>query len=289
MVSLYVNKIGRLVNLGSSSQGNSFYIELLSEKNTKPLRMLLEVGFDFNELLKRMVKNNIKLNDIDLVVVSHKHHDHSRSMIEFVRRGIPVYAPKQAFEEWNVFYQEQCLLKEYEWKKLDNGIQVMPLPLEHNDKNEKVETFGYIFNVDLTFNMLFATDTKYIPQDLSNFSFDVIFIEANYLEDTVRYALQDAEKHKNQGNISRYARLVDSHMSLENMVQTLDGSIRDGAKPFNLSKTQVVFLIHLSSNKMTNEQYYKEFTRNYLERTKNKTKKNSNLKVVVCKRDGGFL
>ena len=282
-------KIGRLVNLGSSSQGNSFYIELLSEKTTKPLRMLLEVGFDFNELLKRMVKNNVKLNDIDLVVVSHKHHDHSRSMLEFVRRGIPVYAPKQAFEEWNVFYQEQCLLKEYEWKELEKGIQVMPIPLEHFDKGEKVESFGFIFNVDLEFNMLFATDTKYIPQDLSNFSFDVIFIEANYLEDTVKYALIDAEKSKNANNISRYARLVDSHMSLENMVQTLDGSIRNGAKPFNLSKTQVVFLIHLSSNKLTNEQYYKEFTRNYLEKTKAKTKKNNGLKVVVCKREGGFL
>ena len=284
-----MNKIGRLVNLGSSSQGNSFYIELLSERTTKPLRMLLEVGFDFNELLKRMVKSNIKLNDIDVVLVSHKHHDHSRSMLEFVKRGIPVYAPKQAFEEWNVFYQEQCLLEEYKWKKIGYGTHVMPIPLEHFDKGEKVETFGFILNVDNEFNMLFATDTKYIPQDLSKFSFDVIFIEANYLEDTVRYALQDAEKEKDENNISRYARLVDSHMSLENTVQTLDGSIRDGAKPFNLSKTKVIFLIHLSSNKMTNEQYYKTFTKNYLERTKHKTNANPKLDVVVCKREGGFL
>ena len=97
------------------------------------------------------------------------------------------------------------------------------------------------------------------------------------------------KKSKNANNIARYSRLVDSHMSLENMVQTLDGSIRHGAKPFNLDKTKLIFLTHLSSNKQTNEQYYKEFTRNYLERTKSKTNKNDDLKIVVCKREGGFL
>lgn len=283
------SKIGRLVNLGSSSKGNSFYIELLSDATNKPLRILLEVGFDFNELLKRMTKNSIKINDIDLVLVSHKHTDHSASMGEFVKRGIPVYAPKQAFEYHRIFHQKEYLLEEYEWKKIGYGVNVLSLPLEHFDKGEKVETFGFILNVDNEFNVLFATDTKYIPQDLSKFSFDVIFIEANYLEDVVKYALLEAEKSKNDNNISRYARLVDSHMSLENMVQTLDGSIRNGAKPFNLIKTQLIFLIHLSSNKTTNEQYYKEFTRNYLERTKSKTNKNDNLKIVVCKREGGFL
>jgi phosphoribosyl 1,2-cyclic phosphodiesterase len=283
------SKIGRLVNLGSSSKGNSFYIELLSNATNKPLRILLEVGFDFNELLKRMVKNGIKINDIDLVLVSHKHTDHSASMVEFVKRGVPVYAPKQAFEHHGIFYQDEYLLEEYKWKKIGFGTHIMALPLEHFDKGEKVETFGFILNVDNEMNMLFATDTKYIPQDLSKFNFDVIFIEANYLEDTVKYALLDAEKSKDANNISRYARLVDSHMSLENMVRTLDGSIREGAKPFNLSKTQLIFLIHLSSNRKTNETYYKEFTRNYLERTKSKTRKNDNLKIVVCKREGCFL
>jgi len=283
------SKIGRLVNLGSSSKGNSFYIELLSNSLTKPLHILLEVGFDFNSLLKSMVKNNIDLNKIDLVLVTHKHHDHSVSMKEFVKRGIPVYAPMTAFEEWNIFYQEKYLTKAYDWKEIAKGIAILPIPLEHFDKGERVETFGYIFDIDNEFTMLFATDTKYIPQDLSQFKFDVVFLEANYLEDTIKYALLDAEKEKHQGNISRYARLVDSHMSLENMVQTLDGSIGSHSKPFDLSNTKLLFLIHLSSNRQTNEQYYKEFVRNYLNRVATKVKLNDKMKIVVCKRDGGFL
>ena len=65
--------------------------------------------------------------------------------------------------------------------------------MEHNDRKENVEIYGFCV-YDKVFSMLFAIDTKYIPQDLSAFHFDVIFIEANYLEDTIKFALLDAQK-----------------------------------------------------------------------------------------------
>ena len=100
----------------------------------------------------------------------------------------------------------------------------------------------------------------------------MIFIEANYLEDKVMWALRDAKRRKNKGNIARYSRLVNSHMSLENLARTLDGSLTEDSKPFNLSKTKLIFLTHLSSGHLTNESYYKIFLTEYLKQTKKENK-----------------
>lgn len=77
-------------------------------------------------------------------------------------------------------------------------------------------------------------------------------------------------------------------MSLENLARTLDGSLTEDSKPFNLSKTKLIFLTHLSSGHLTNEAYYKMFLTEYLKQTKKKTKYND-AKIVICKKDGGFL
>ena len=121
--------------------------------------------------------------------------------------------------------------------------------------------------------MLYVIDTRYIPQDLSQYKFDVIFIEANYLEDKVMWALTLKES-KNKGNIARYSRLVNSHMSLENLARTLDGSLTEDSKPFNLSKTKLIFLTHLSSGHLTNESYYKNFF-NGISKANEKRKQNT--------------
>jgi phosphoribosyl 1,2-cyclic phosphodiesterase len=285
-----MSKIGRFLNFGSSSEGNCYYIELLSNRLTKPYKLILELGFNYNETLKFLTKNNVSINEIDGVLISHWHSDHSKSVLDFVKRGFNVFAPKDVFEKQKIFSDEKFIMEEYKWKKLVDGIDVLPIPLEHFDNGERVNNFGYIIDVDDSdFTILFVTDTKFIPQDLSKFSFDMILIEANYLEDTTTFALREAQSTNNYANITRYSRLVDSHMSLENLARTLDGSIRENSKPFDLSKTKFIGLLHLSSNKTTNKMYYKEFLKNYLIKTKVKTNVKDNIDVRILKKEGGFL
>lgn len=286
-----MSSIGRFLNFGSSSQGNCIYIELEPIVNglTKRYKLILEAGFDFNYILKMMTKNGISLNEIDGVLVTHEHADHSKAVLDFIKRGIPVFAPKETFDKLNVYASAKHRTLAYEWLEIFEGVSVLGLPMEHYDSDKKITNYAYIINLANDFNILFATDTKYIPQDLSNFKFDVILIEANYLEDTVSIALRDAQKTSNMNNIARYARLVDSHMSLENLARTLDGSISNNAKPFDLSKTKFIGLLHLSSNATTNTMYYKEFIKNYLIKTKDKTNVKDNINIRVLKKDGGFL
>ena len=70
---IMLNKyIGRITNLGSSSNGNSFFIEVIL-KNRKPFGILLEAGFNYSKLWEKMNENNISMEDIDVVLISHNH------------------------------------------------------------------------------------------------------------------------------------------------------------------------------------------------------------------------
>ena len=63
-------------------------------------------------------------------------------------------------------------------------FKVLGIPLLHQDKGKDIYNLGYIISIANEFNMLYVIDTRYIPQDLSHYKFDVIFIEANYLEES---------------------------------------------------------------------------------------------------------
>lgn len=281
-----MSKVGKILNLGSSSQGNCFYIEVLS--NGGKLGLLLESGFSYNEIVTRLSKNGVSVNDVDLALISHKHADHSMSIHDLLDRYIEVYAPKDVFDHYNITTLDDYIMQEYKWKEIADGVLVLPIPLEHFDKNEKVTNYGYIIKIDNEFRILFAIDTKYIPQDLSNFKFDLIFVEANYIEDTISWALKDAKRKQNHGKIARYERLLNSHMSVEALGRTFDGSIGENAKPYDLSKCKAIFLMHLSSNRATNDTYYQEFLKNYLNANKEIVKLNKDCKVYIAKRNGGF-
>ncbi len=284
-----MSKVGRIINLGSSSEGNSIYLEILRNGYEKPFNILLDVGFSYNEMLRKMIKNKIDVNNIDAILVTHEHGDHSKSMTDFWEKGINVYAPETVFyKSTNPLVFQHQIMVEYEWREIEKGIEIFSFPLEHFDKGEKIYNLGYIIKIDNEYQILFATDTKFLPQDFSAFEFDMIFIEANYLEDKVTFALRDAQRKGNKANIARYKRLVDSHFSLENLARTLSGDIKDGAKPFNLSKCEAIFLLHLSSGNDTNESYYKTFLQEYIKVTQYKTQAKDNIKIIIMGKDGGF-
>ena len=281
--------VTKVVNLGSSSEGNAIYIEITLNDLGKTFTILLDCGFQYNTLLRKMTDNRLAIANIDTCLVSHEHQDHCASATTLVERGIPLYAPKSVFDKLNIETDTEFIVKEYEWQKIHDDISIMGLPMEHYDKDEKVYNLGYIIKVANEIRILYVIDTKFLPQDLSTFAFDYIFIEANYLEDKIKFAFNDAVKNNKVGEVARYSRLLNSHMSLENLAKTLTGEIRDGAKPFNLSKCKAIFLTHLSSSWQTNESYYREFLSSYIEQNRAKVKLVGQAKIIICKKEGGFL
>lgn len=283
-----MDRVKRIINLGSSSEGNAFYLELQTDNHKKTYNLLIECGFEYKEIVKRMLTHKIDMLDIDAILVSHLHKDHSASFKDFHERDYIIYSPKSVYDHFGIEDTKGHALDAYKWRQIGDDIHVLPLPMEHHDIDKQIENFGYVIKVNNDYQILYVIDTKYIPQDLSEYQFNMMIVEANYLEQNIKYATFDAIKNKNRGNVSRYKRLVNSHFSLENLARTLDGTINHHSKPYDLSKCDIIFLTHLSSNKQTNDRYYSHFLKLFIDSTKDKTKAKDTIKVVSMKKEGGF-
>jgi phosphoribosyl 1,2-cyclic phosphodiesterase len=77
----------RLAVLGSGSKGNAVVVEAGGR------RLLIDAGFSFRELRKRLERVGLGVEDVDAVVLTHEHGDHVRGLARFCKkRPVPVYA-----------------------------------------------------------------------------------------------------------------------------------------------------------------------------------------------------
>lgn len=280
----------RVESLGSSSGGNSFYLNI--QLKNKKFGLLLECGFKYQSLLEKLYDHDINVSDIDVVLVSHEHDDHALGLSGLVNIGKKVYAPQTVYDKYKIdttLSNVNIFDKEYTnktiYKDEHDTIKVFGFPLEHYDANDKlVYNLGYVITINNEFRILFAIDTKYIKQDFSKYQFDLIFIETNYVGAMLRPAFAKAKEANNQGEIVRYNRIFNSHQSLEYAIRTLFGGYdkkqKRNIQGWDLSKTQVIILTHLSSSHGTNYQYYLN---------KFNIRKPSHVKVLVALKEGGLV
>jgi phosphoribosyl 1,2-cyclic phosphodiesterase len=287
--------LGKVINLGSSSNGNAFYIELYRKDYPNPFRLLIECGFDFQELSKRLLNKGISINDINAILVTHEHNDHSISVPQLVARKKKVYAPMTVFEKYKLSsnIDSKYVMENKTEKGIADGIIVTGMELDHeNDDGSKTYNLGYIITVDKWFNILFVTDTKFIRYDLSGYQFNVIFIEANNLHRVIYSALQNAQQNHNKWEEIHFNRVLKSHMLVEKTALTL--------ATFDLKKTDIIYLIHLSANTIINTFEFKGIVKNKLIETEKYRKvyfidKKDNIKkmtykpkLAVAKRNGDW-
>jgi phosphoribosyl 1,2-cyclic phosphodiesterase len=77
----------RLAVLGSGSKGNSVVIEAGGR------RLLVDAGFSYRELRRRLGKVGLGIEQIDAVVITHEHGDHVRGIERLCKkRSVPIYA-----------------------------------------------------------------------------------------------------------------------------------------------------------------------------------------------------
>ena len=255
--------LGKQIAIGSSSEGNSYFIEINRKGYQKPFRLLIECGYNLGIISSRLSKHGVSTTSIDAILVTHEHNDHSKGVSEMINKlSKHVYAPKSVFVKYNLLDSHYAHVITYPQKKiLSDGIEVTPIPLVHrNDDGSEVENYGYIIEIDAdygNYKILFITDTHYLKYNLSKYQFNTIYIEANNRSYAIIKALEHAKEIGDKAKEIHYDRVLHSHMLVENTAKTLIGSKKNDG--FDLSKTDTIYLIHLStSNQSASEQikYY---------------------------------
>lgn len=289
--------LGKVLSLGSSSEGNSYYIEINRKGYPNPFKLLIECGFSYKRMVSKLVNNNLDIKDIDAVLVTHEHHDHCLSVPDLVKRGKKVYAPQSVFEHFNIDVENKYIMKANRTKKIADCIDIVGFELEHkNDDGSKTYNLGYIINIDGDYGIhkiLFVTDTQYIRFNLSNYKFNTIFIEANNLRRNILFALTQAKSNGDTFKAMHFERVLHSHMLVENTINTLIGTKKYSG--FDLSETDCIYLIHLTGSGNANPQEIKEKVKLALKENRKfrEIKRNDKTyispKVFVFKKDGELI
>ena len=82
----------KICTLASGSSGNSLYVE------TDHARILIDAGISNKKITERLKSINVAIDDIDGVIISHEHSDHSLALPDL---KIPVYISSSITNLWN--------------------------------------------------------------------------------------------------------------------------------------------------------------------------------------------
>ena len=250
-----------VINLGSSSAGNCFYIELERE-NQPPVKLMLEAGFPYFEIVKKASRESIDLNSIDAVLVTHGHMDHAKAVKDLITHRKKVFSNVDVISRFNG--DNANVLEHDNIRMIAIDTKVMPVAVEHDAPG----SLGFVITTGIE-NILFVNDCKLFKADLSNIAFDYVFIEANYDDQILHIAYNNAKKENDASNIKRYERLFDSHMSLTHCIRHL--------QRLDLKNCKAIFLMHLSERHANANKF------------KNEVKKVIGINTFICKKAGGLL
>jgi phosphoribosyl 1,2-cyclic phosphodiesterase len=138
----------KLCVLGSGSKGNSVYINLDGHE------ILIDAGFSYKELGRRLELIGKDINKIKAVFVSHSHGDHNRAIPQFLKKNVNVY---------------------------NNSFSAASFDIRAFQLSHDVPCHGFRIEYQ-NFSLIYINDTGCIPEDALRHCFGatVILIECNY-------------------------------------------------------------------------------------------------------------
>lgn len=205
--------------IASGSKGNCYKI------NNKNTALLIECGIPYKKIQEAL---NFKTTDIDGVLVSHEHGDHSKACKDLVKAGVNLYMTRGTKEALKLESHRVKTFKQYHlYLDLEIGsFKIKPFKTVHDAK----EPVGFVVYDSVSKEeLVFITDTQY---SIYNFSPDYFMLEVNYVTESI---------NKSESiNPDLRARIKKTHMSLDTAINLLERS--------DLSNLKKVYVIHLSDS-----------------------------------------
>ena len=237
--------------LASGSKGNCSYIE------TSSARFLIDIGITYQRLKKELEKMNLTLEDIDALLLTHAHNDHTSGLkVTLKHTNFKIYTNNEMLKELIVpienyrieLYQETIHL---------NNTKITIFKTSHDAKG----SVGFIIE-DEKNSLVYITDTGYINK--KNFKLlankNIYYIESNH-----------DEKMLMDGPYPYYLkqRIIsdEGHLSNDTTAKYLKKLVGDN--------TKYIILAHLSEHNNKEEIAYNT--------SRETLKDRSDIKIVVAK------
>ena len=197
--------------IASSSKGNCIHID------DGVSSLLLDAGLPYSKIARA-----VDVNQVEAVLITHRHLDHSKSVPELARRGLDVFcnsdtALASALDPSFVVQSKGGVQRE------TANWYILPFDVQHD-----VPCLGYLIESKNTgAKLVYAVDMPSIDYDFTGVTHWLL--ECNFAEDLLE-----------AGNYNEFLknRVRRSHMSEGNLIAFLRSS--------DLSKTQEIWLLHMS-------------------------------------------
>lgn len=208
----------KVISTGSS--GNCYILRTKSGQ-----RLIIECGISFKKFKEAL---EFDLSNIVGCLVSHCHNDHAYCIADVLKAGIKVYSSSGTFQEKGVLNNESAVPLTAK-KTINIGdFKIMPFEVKH----DAPQPFGFLINHPESGNILFVTDTYFIPYRFSDLRY--IMIECNYDEEILNENTLNNSVHP----ALRY-RVLHSHMELD--------TVKNYLQDIDTKNLRNIVLIHLSS------------------------------------------
>jgi phosphoribosyl 1,2-cyclic phosphodiesterase len=218
----------KLKVLGSSSHGNCYILENDSEA------LILEAGVKFAEVQRAL---NFNIGKIVGCLITHEHKDHAGHILTFPR-FVDVFCSKGTAESAEIGEKSKTHIVSANKPFTAGKFKIIPFAAKH----DAAEPLGFFIKHPETGNVLFATDTYYLPCTFAGLN--NVLIECNYRLDLLESNIAAGLIPTAMRN-----RIVQSHFSYEHCLQALQAN--------DLRAVNNIILIHLS-NGNSHAQEFKE-------------------------------
>lgn len=163
----------KFMSFSSGSKGNCSFI------GTDNVKLIIDAGVTFGYLEKQLIKNDIDIDEISGVLITHIHSDHIKGLKQFVKKmNWKVYIPDKMKKEVLEFIDDEYI------EVIDDFTNMIDLNINLIYTSHDTEcSVGYLFESDNT-SLVYITDTGYINRKylklIDNKS--VYFLESNHDE-----------------------------------------------------------------------------------------------------------
>lgn len=240
--------------LASGSKGNCSLIE------TKSTRFLIDIGITFQRLKKELEKMKLTIDDIDALLLTHAHNDHTNGLKVLLKHTkFKIYANKDIIKELTVGIDNDRVEIYNQLISLNNSTEITVFKTSHDAKG----SVGFLVTENKK-SIVYITDTGYLNRKyfplLENKN--IYYIESNH-----------DEKMLMDGPYPYYLKqriLSDEgHLSNETTSKYLKKLVGD--------ETKYIILAHLSEHNNKEEIAYNT--------TKEALKDRDDIKIVVAKQN----